>query len=244
MVEPKYHRILIKLSGEALSGDKGVGIDLPTVQAIAKEIAEVHQSGVQIALVIGGGNLWRGEPAAAAGMERVQADYTGMLGTVMNALVMADSLQQCGVDTRVQTAIPMQNVAEPYIRGRALRHLEKGRIVIFGAGIGSPYFSTDTTAALRAAEIEAEAILMAKNGVDGVYNADPKKDANAIKFDELTHVEVIKRGLKIMDATASTLSMDNDIDLVVFNMNETGNIKRVVFGEQIGTTVSNKVSEE
>ena len=244
MVEPKYHRILIKLSGEALAGDKGVGIDLPTVQAIAKEIAEVHQSGVQIALGIGGGNLWRGEPAAAAGMERVQADYTGMLGTVMNALVMADSLQQCGVDTRVQTAIPMQNVAEPYIRGRALRHLEKGRIVIFGAGIGSPYFSTDTTAALRAAEIEAEAILMAKNGVDGVYNADPKKDANAIKFDELTHVEVIKRGLKIMDATASTLSMDNDIDLVVFNMNETGNIKRVVFGEQIGTTVSNKVSEE
>ena len=244
MVEPKYHRILIKLSGEALAGDKGVGIDLPTVQAIAKKIAEVHQSGVQIALVIGGGNLWRGEPAAAAGMERVQADYTGMLGTVMNALVMADSLQQCGVDTRVQTAIPMQNVAEPYIRGRALRHLEKGRIVIFGAGIGSPYFSTDTTAALRAAEIEAEAILMAKNGVDGVYNADPKKDANAIKFDELTHVEVIKRGLKIMDATASTLSMDNDIDLVVFNMNETGNIKRVVFGEQIGTTVSNKVSEE
>lgn len=244
MVEPKYHRILIKLSGEALAGDKGVGIDLPTVQAIAKEIADVHQSGVQIALVIGGGNLWRGEPAAAAGMERVQADYTGMLGTVMNALVMADSLQQCGVDTRVQTAIPMQNVAEPYIRGRALRHLEKGRIVIFGAGIGSPYFSTDTTVALRAAEIEAEAILMAKNGVDGVYNADPKKDANAIKFDELTHVEVIKRGLKIMDATASTLSMDNDIDLVVFNMNETGNIKRVVFGEQIGTTVSNKVSEE
>lgn len=239
-MEPKYKRILIKLSGEALAGDKGVGIDLATVQAIAKEIAEVHDSGVEIVLVIGGGNLWRGEPAAAAGMDRVQADYTGMLGTVMNALVMADSLQQYGVDTRVQTAIPMQNVAEPYIRGRALRHLEKGRIVIFGAGIGSPYFSTDTTAALRAAEIEAEAILMAKNGVDGVYNADPKKDANAVKFDELTHVEVIKRGLKIMDATASTLSMDNDIDLVVFNMNEPGNIKRVVFGEAIGTTVSNK----
>ena len=239
-MEPKYKRILIKLSGEALAGDKGVGIDLATVQAIAREIAEVHDSGVEIALVIGGGNLWRGEPAAAAGMDRVQADYTGMLGTVMNALVMADSLQQYGVDTRVQTAIPMQNVAEPYIRGRALRHLEKGRIVIFGSGIGSPYFSTDTTAALRAAEIEAEAILMAKNGVDGVYNADPKKDANAVKFDELTHVEVIKRGLKIMDATASTLSMDNDIDLVVFNMNEPGNIKRVVFGEAIGTTVSNK----
>ncbi|HFV2525377.1 TPA: UMP kinase [Streptococcus agalactiae] len=242
-MEPKYQRILIKLSGEALAGDKGVGIDIPTVQSIAKEIAEVHNSGVQIALVIGGGNLWRGEPAAEAGMDRVQADYTGMLGTVMNALVMADSLQQYGVDTRVQTAIPMQTVAEPYVRGRALRHLEKNRIVVFGAGIGSPYFSTDTTAALRATEIEAEAILMAKNGVDGVYNADPKKDANAVKFDELTHVEVIKRGLKIMDATASTISMDNDIDLVVFNMNETGNIKRVVLGEQIGTTVSNKASE-
>ena len=239
-MEPKYKRILIKLSGEALAGEKGVGIDIETVKTIAKEIAEVHSSGVEIALVIGGGNLWRGEPAAAAGMDRVQADYTGMLGTVMNALVMADSLQQNGVDTRVQQSIPMQNVAEPYIRGRALRHLEKNRIVIFAAGIGSPYFSTDTTAALRAAEIDAEAILMAKNGVDGVYNADPKKDANAVKFDELTHGEVIKRGLKIMDATASTLSMDNDIDLVVFNMNEAGNIKRVVFGEVIGTTVSNK----
>lgn len=239
-MEPKYKRILIKLSGEALAGEKGVGIDIETVKTIAKEIAEVHSSGVEIALVIGGGNLWRGEPAAAAGMDRVQADYTGMLGIVMNALVMADSLQQNGVDTRVQTSIPMQNVAEPYIRGRALRHLEKNRIVIFAAGIGSPYFSTDTTAALRAAEIDAEAILMAKNGVDGVYNADPKKDANAVKFDELTHGEVIKRGLKIMDATASTLSMDNDIDLVVFNMNEAGNIKRVVLGEAIGTTVSNK----
>ena len=239
-MEPKYNRILTKLSGEALAGEKGVGIDIETVKTIAKEIAEVHSSGVEIALVIGGGNLWRGEPAAAAGMDRVQADYTGMLGTVMNALVMADSLQQNGVDTRVQTSIPMQNVAEPYIRGRALRHLEKNRIVIFAAGIGSPYFSTDTTAALRAAEIDAEAILMAKNGVDGVYNADPKKDANAVKFDELTHGEVIKRGLKIMDATASTLSMDNDIDLVVFNMNEAGNIKRVVLGEAIGTTVSNK----
>ena len=164
-----------------------------------------------------------------------------MLGTVMNALVMADSLQQVGVDTRVQTAIAMQQVAEPYIRGRALRHLQKGRIVIFGAGIGSPYFSTDTTAALRAAEIEADAILMAKNGVDGVYNADPKKDKTAVKFDELTHRDVISKGLRIMDSTASTLSMDNDIDLVVFNMNEAGNIKRVVFGEQIGTTVSNNL---
>ncbi|NQM13155.1 UMP kinase [Streptococcus suis] len=243
-MKPKYKRILIKLSGEALAGERGVGIDLKTVQEMAKEIQEVAESGIQIALVIGGGNLWRGEPAAEAGMDRVQADYTGMLGTVMNALVMADSLKQLGVDTRVQTAIAMQSVAEPYIRGRALRHLEKGRIVIFGAGIGSPYFSTDTTAALRAAEIEADAILMAKNGVDGVYNADPKKDANAVKFNELTHREVISRGLKIMDATASTLSMDNDIDLVVFNMNEPGNIKRVVFGEPIGTTVSNYTVEK
>ena len=225
MANPKYKRILIKLSGEALAGERGVGIDIQTVQTIAKEIQEVHSLGIEIALVIGGGNLWRGEPAAEAGMDRVQADYTGMLGTVMNALVMADSLQQVGVDTRVQTAIAMQQVAEPYVRGRALRHLEKGRIVIFGAGIGSPYFSTDTTAALRAAEIEADAILMAKNGVDGVY----------------THRDVINKGLRIMDSTASTLSMDNDIDLVVFNMNQPGNIKRVVFGENIGTTVSNNI---
>mgnify|MGYP001001823791 CR=1 FL=1 len=238
MVEPKYKRILIKLSGEALAGERGVGIDIKTVQSMAQEIKEVHELGIEIALVIGGG-----EPAAEAGMDRVQADYTGMLGTVMNALVMADSLQQVGVDTRVQTAIAMQQVAEPYIRGRALRHLEKDRIVIFGAGIGSPYFSTDTTAALRAAEIEADAILMAKNGVDGVYNADPKKDASAVKFEELTHRDVINKGLRIMDSTASTLSMDNDIDLVVFNMNEPGNIKRVVFGENIGTTVSNNVEK-
>lgn len=240
MVKPKYKRVLIKLSGEALAGEKGIGINLPTVQEMAKEIQEVAASGVQIALVIGGGNLWRGEPAEQAGMDRVQADYTGMLGTVMNALVMADSLQQYGVDTRVQTAITMQQIAEPYVRGRALRHLEKGRIVIFAAGTGSPYFSTDTTAALRAAEIQADAILMAKNGVDGVYNDDPRKNADAIKFDELTHMEVLKQGLKIMDSTASSLSMDNDIDLVVFNLNEMGNIKRVVFGENIGTTVSNK----
>ncbi|MCY7062362.1 UMP kinase [Streptococcus oralis] len=244
MANPKYNRILIKLSGEALAGERGVGIDIQTVQKIAKEIQEVHSLGIEIALVIGGGNLWRGEPAAEAGMDRVQADYTGMLGTVMNALVMADSLQQVGVDTRVQTAIAMQQVAEPYVRGRALRHLEKGRIVIFGAGIGSPYFSTDTTAALRAAEIEADAILMAKNGVDGVYNADPKKDKTAVKFEELTHRDVINKGLRIMDSTASTLSMDNDIDLVVFNMNQPGNIKRVVFGENIGTTVSNNIEEK
>jgi uridylate kinase len=239
MQTPKYRRVLIKLSGEALAGERGVGIDIETVRKIAQEIEEVHDLGVQVGLVIGGGNLWRGEPAAEAGMDRAQADYTGMLGTVMNALVMADMLQQNGVDTRVQTAIAMQSVAEPYVRGRALRHLEKGRVVIFAAGTGSPYFSTDTTAALRAAEIDAEAILMAKNGVDGVYSDDPRKNAEAVKFDTLTHIEVLQRGLKIMDSTASTLSMDNDIDLVVFNMNEVGNMKRVVLGETIGTTVSN-----
>lgn len=239
MSQVKYKRVLIKLSGEALAGERGVGIDIPTVEEIAKELKEVHELGIEIALVIGGGNLWRGEAAAEAGMERVPADYTGMLGTVMNALVMADALERAGVTTRVQTAINMQQLAEPYVRGRALRHLEKERIVIFAAGTGSPYFSTDTTAALRAAEINAEAILMAKNGVDGVYNDDPRTNAAAIKFDELTHIEVLKQGLKIMDSTASSLSMDNDIDLVVFNLNQTGNIKRVVLGEHIGTTVSN-----
>ena len=238
MAEPKYKRVLIKLSGEALAGERGVGIDLPTVQAMAKEIAEVADSGIQIALVIGGGNLWRGEPAAEAGMDRVQADYTGMLGTTMNALVMADSLKQLGVDTRVQTAIDMKSVAEPYIRGRALRHLEKDRIVIFGAGIGSPYFSTDTTAALRAAEIEADAILMAKNGVDGVYSADPKLDESAVKFDEISYSDVLAKDLKVMDQTAITLCKDNDIDLCVFNMQEDGNIAKACDGQKIGTTIS------
>jgi uridylate kinase len=238
MSQVKYKRVLIKLSGEALAGERGVGIDIATVEEIANELKEVHDLGIEIALVIGGGNLWRGEEAAA-GMERVPADYTGMLGTVMNALVMADALERVGVTTRVQTAINMQQLAEPYVRGRALRHLEKERIVIFAAGTGSPYFSTDTTAALRAAEIGADAILMAKNGVDGVYNDDPRTNTAAIKFEELTHIEVLKQGLKIMDSTASSLSMDNNIDLVVFNLNESGNIKRVVLGEHIGTTVSN-----
>ena len=235
MAEPKYKRVLIKLSGEALAGERGVGIDLPTVQAMAKEIAEVADSGIQIALVIGGGNLWRGEPAAEAGMDRVQADYTGMLGTTMNALVMADSLKQLGVDTRVQTAIDMKSVAEPYIRGRALRHLEKGRIVIFAAGIGSPYFSTDTAAALRAAEMESEVILLAKN-VDGVYDKDPKVHEDAIKFDQLTYLDVIQRELKVMDSTATSLCMDNKIPIKVFKLT-TENILRAVYGENIGTTV-------
>ncbi len=244
MSDIKYKRVLLKLSGEALAGDQGKGINPPEILKVAEEIKEVHDLGVQIAIVVGGGNMWRGEAGAEIGMERAQADYIGMLGTVMNALALQDSLESVGVPTRVQTAIEMRQVAEPYIRRKAIRHLEKGRIVIFAAGTGSPYFSTDTTAALRAAEIEADAILMAKNGVDGVYNADPKKDKTAVKFEELTHRDVINKGLRIMDSTASTLSMDNDIDLVVFNMNQPGNIKRVVFGENIGTTVSNNIEEK
>ncbi|MGL5886951.1 MAG: UMP kinase, partial [Leuconostoc suionicum] len=182
MTDIKYKRVLMKLSGEALAGDKGQGIDLETVSSIAEELKDVHDLGTQIAIVVGGGNLWRGEPASKIGMERSRADYTGMLGTTMNALVLQDALERAGVQTRVQTAITMQQIAEPYIRGRAIRHLEKGRIVIFAAGTGSPYFSTDTTAALRANEINADAILMGKNGVDGIYDSDPNKNANAVKF--------------------------------------------------------------
>ena len=211
MTDIKYKRVLMKLSGEALAGDKGQGIDLDTVSEIAQDLKEVHELGTQIAIVVGGGNLWRGEPAAKVGMERSRADYTGMLGTTMNALVLQDALERAGVDTRVQTAITMQQIAEPYIRGRAIRHLEKGRIVIFAAGTGSPYFSTDTTAALRANEINADAILMGKNGVDGIYDSDPNKNKNAVKFEELTHLDILKKGLKVMDATASSLSMDNNM---------------------------------
>ena len=238
MTDIKYKRVLMKLSGEALAGDKGQGIDLDTVSEIAQDLKEVHKLGTQIAIVVGGGNLWRGEPAAKVGMERSRADYTGMLGTTMNALVLQDALERAGVDTRVQTAITMQQIAEPYIRGRAIRHLEKGRIVIFAAGTGSPYFSTDTTAALRANEINADAILMGKNGVDGIYDSDPNKNKNAVKFEELTHLDILKKGLKVMDATASSLSMDNNMPLVVFNLNTPGNLKRAVLGENIGTTVT------
>ena len=238
MTDIKYKRVLMKLSGEALAGDKGQGIDLETVSAIAEELKDVHDLGTQIAIVVGGGNLWRGEPASKIGMERSRADYTGMLGTTMNALVLQDSLERAGVQTRLQTAITMQQIAEPYIRGRAIRHLEKGRIVIFAAGTGSPYFSTDTTAALRANEINADAILMGKNGVDGIYDSDPNKNANAVKFTELTHLDILQKGLKVMDSTASSLSMDNNMPLVVFNLNTPGNLKRVVLGEAIGTTVT------
>lgn len=240
MVEPKYKRIVLKLSGEALAGEKGFGIDPQTMKNIAQEIKEVHELGVEIAIVVGGGNIWRGVTGEEMGMERAQADYMGMLATVMNALGLQDVLENADVPTRVQTSIEMRQIAEPYIRRRAERHLEKGRVVIFAAGTGNPYFSTDTTSALRAAEIEADVILMAKNGVDGVYSADPRVDVEAYKFTNLTHLDIINKGLQVMDSTASSLSMDNHIPLVVFNLNETGNIKRVVLGEEIGTTITDK----
>lgn len=240
MSEPKYKRVVLKLSGEALAGDTGFGINPPTIEEIVKEIKEVHDLGVEIAIVVGGGNIWRGTTGAEMGMERAQADYMGMLATVMNSLALQDALENAGVPTRVQTSIEMRQIAEPYIRRRAVRHLEKGRVVIFAAGTGNPYFSTDTTAALRAAEINADVILMAKNNVDGVYSSDPMKDLNATKFSELTHLDVISKGLQVMDTTASSLSMDNDIPLVVFNLNRQGNIRRVIMGEDIGTTVRGK----
>ena len=240
MSEPKYKRVVLKLSGEALAGDTCFGINPPTIEEIVKEIKEVHDLGVEIAIVVGGGNIWRGTTGAEMGMERAQADYMGMLATVMNSLALQDALENEGVPTRVQTSIEMRQIAEPYIRRRAVRHLEKGRVVIFAAGTGNPYFSTDTTAALRAAEINADVILMAKNNVDGVYSSDPMKDLNATKFSELTHLDVISKGLQVMDTTASSLSMDNDIPLVVFNLNRQGNIRRVIMGEDIGTTVRGK----
>lgn len=236
----KYNRIVLKVSGEALAGESGFGIQPPVIAEVAKQIKEVHDLGIQVAIVCGGGNIWRGETGAQMGMERAQADYMGMLATVMNALALQDNLESMDVPTRVQTSIEMRQIAEPYIRRKAVRHLEKGRVVIFAAGTGNPYFSTDTTAALRAAEIGADAILMAKNGVDGVYSADPAKDASAVKFDTLSHMDVITKGLQIMDTTASSLSMDNDIPLVVFNLNEPSNIKRVVMGEKVGTTIEGR----
>ncbi|MGE7020341.1 UMP kinase [Solibacillus cecembensis] len=233
----QYKRVVIKLSGEALAGDLGFGFSPEVIKSIAGEIKDVIDLGVEVALVVGGGNIWRGKIGAEMGMERANADYMGMLGTVMNALALQDSLENLGVPTRVQSSIVMTQVAEPYIRRKAVRHLEKARVVIFAAGTGNPYFSTDTTAALRAAEINADAILMAKNNVDGVYSADPKLDPTAVKYDTLTYLDVIQQGLQVMDSTASTLCMDNDIKLVVFNLSDQGNIKRAVMGEKIGTVV-------
>ena len=235
-----YKRVLLKLSGEALSGN-GNNFDPEVLKHLALELKEVHKLGIEVAIVVGGGNFIRGKTAASIGIERVQADYMGMLATIINALAIQSSLEQVEVPTRVQTAIDMPKVAEPFIVRRAIRHLEKGRIVIFGGGTGSPYFSTDTTAALRASEIKADVILMAKNGVDGVYSADPRIDKTAVKYDKLTYMDVIKQGLMVMDTTATSMCMDNNIDLPVFNMNETGNILKACKGEQIGTIVKKEI---
>ncbi|HEX3032361.1 MAG TPA: UMP kinase [Bacillota bacterium] len=236
MKAPKYKRIILKISGEALAGSQGYGIDFNVVHSIAEQVKEIVELGVQVAIVVGGGNIWRGVAGSAKGMERATADYMGMLATVMNSLALQDGLEHKGVTTRVQSAIEMRQIAEPYIRRRAVRHLEKGRVVIFGAGTGNPYFSTDTTAALRAAEIEADVILMAKQ-VDGVYDSDPLKNPKAKKFTELAYIEVLNRGLGVMDSTATSLCMDNNIPLIVFNLNEVGNICKVIMGDAIGTIV-------
>jgi len=240
MEQAKYKRVVLKLSGEALAGSKGYGIDPEVVYSIAVQIKEVVEIGVQVAIVVGGGNIWRGVAGSTKGMDRATADYMGMLATVINSLALQDALSKHDVDTRVQTAIEMREVAEPYIRRRAIRHLEKGRVVIFAAGTGNPYFSTDTTAALRAAEIEAEIILMAKR-VDGVYDSDPLKNEGAKKFGKLSYIDVLNMGLGVMDSTATSLCMDNRIPLLVFNLNERGNIKRAVMGENVGTYVGGDV---
>jgi uridylate kinase len=236
----KYKRIVLKLSGEALAGPKGYGIDPMTVDSIAAQIQDVLTSGLEIAIVNGGGNIWRGLAGASKGMDRATADYMGMLATIINSLALQDALENRGIPTRVQTAIEMRQIAEPYIRRRAIRHLEKKRVVIFAAGTGNPYFSTDTTAALRAAEIEADAILMAKKGVDGVYDSDPAKNPKAKKFDKLEYMEVIAKHLNVMDSTAISLCMDNKIPIVVFNIDRPGNILKAALGTVIGTTVGGK----
>ncbi|MBU8877862.1 UMP kinase [Bacillus sp. FJAT-29790] len=240
MSNPKYKRVVLKLSGEALAGEQGFGINPSVIKSVAAQVKDLAQLGVEVAVVVGGGNIWRGKIGEEMGMERANADYMGMLATVMNSLALQDSLEQLGVETRVQTSIEMRQVAEPYIRRKAIRHLEKKRVVIFAAGTGNPYFSTDTTAALRAAEIDAEVILMAKNNVDGVYSADPLVDKNAKKYDELSYLDVLKEGLAVMDSTASSLCMDNNIPLIVFSIMEQGNINRAVMGETIGTIVRGK----
>jgi uridylate kinase len=236
---PAFDRILLKISGEALMGDREYGLDLHTVDAIAAEIVGVQRSGVQIAIVVGGGNIYRGMAAAAEGMDRATADYAGMLATLLNALALQDALERAGGDTRVQSAIEVAQVAETYIRRRAIRHLDKGRIVLFAAGTGNPYFTTDTAAALRSLEIGAQAILMGKNGVEGVYDGDPSADPDARFLPTLTHLEAIERGLKVMDTTALSLCMDNDIAIYVFEQ-QPGNIRRVVHGERVGTIISNQ----
>lgn len=236
MNQPKFKRVIIKLSGESLAGNLGYGINQETLTSIAGQISDIIKLGVEVAVVVGGGNIWRGISGSKQGMDRATADYMGMLATVMNSLALQDALETSGISTRVQTAIEMRQIAEPYIRRRAMRHLEKKRVVIFAAGTGNPFFSTDTTAALRAAEIEAECILMAKK-VDGVYDSDPVTNKDAKKFDKLNYIDVINRGLGVMDTTAASLCMDNNIPLVVFSIMEKGNIEKVILGEKIGTYV-------
>lgn len=234
-MEPKYKRVMLKISGEALAGEKGFGLDQPTIDAIAEKVRECYDMGVQIAIVVGGGNFWRGR--TGEGMDRTRADHMGMLATVINSLALLDALEQKGVETRVQTAIEMRQIAEPYIRLKAVRHLQKGRVVIFACGTGNPFFSTDTTAALRAAEIDAEVILLAKK-VDGVYDSDPNINPAAKKFKELKFLDVLNRGLGVMDSTATSLCMDNDIPILVFGLDDPENIKRAMMGEEIGTIVN------
>lgn len=240
MTTARYRRIVLKLSGEALSGDQGYGIEPKIIQSIASQVKDVVELGVETAIVVGGGNIWRGKVGSEMGMDRATADYMGMLATIMNSLALQDALEKIDIPTRVQTSIEMRQVAEPYIRRKAIRHLEKQRVVIFAAGTGNPYFSTDTTAALRAAEIEAEVILMAKNSVDGVYSDDPKINKNAQKYDNLSYMDMLNEGLGVMDSTASSLCMDNDIPLIVFSISEKGNIKRAVLGDSIGTIIRGK----
>lgn len=237
METTKYHRVVLKLSGEAMAGDGGFGISSDMIRSVAQQIAEVVALDVQVAIVVGGGNIWRGVAASSEGMDRAHADYMGMLATVLNALALQDALERINVVTRVQTSIEMRQVAEPYIRRRAIRHLEKGRVVIFAGGTGNPFFSTDTAAALRAAEIEADVILMAKNGVDGVYSADPQKDPAAKKYESLNFMDVLSLNLGVMDATATSLCMDNNIPILVFSISERENILRAVRGDTIGTIV-------
>ena len=238
--QPRFKRVLLKISGEAFSGTE-TGVDVHTTRAMANQIADISRDGVSVAVVVGGGNIWRGKVHEEAGMDRATADYMGMLATVINALALQDALESMGVPARVQTAIAMHQIAEPYIRRRAIRHLEKGRVVIFAAGTGNPYFTTDTTAALRAVEVDAQAILKATK-VDGIYSADPKKNPQATRFDRLDYLEVLQRGLEVMDNTALTLCMDNGLPIIVFDMAVPGNIRRVVWGETIGTYVGKDAS--
>jgi uridylate kinase len=234
---PAYTRVLLKLSGEALMGDQGYGVDPAVVTRIAEEVAEIREIGVQVAIVIGGGNIFRGMAGSARGMDRATADYMGMLATVMNGLALQDGLEHHGVPTRVLTAIEMRSVAEPFIRRRAIRHLEKGRVVVFAAGTGNPYFTTDTAAALRAMEVKADVIMKATK-VDGIYTADPKQDPSATRYDRITYLQVLEQGLKVMDATAISLCMDNKMPIVVLDLNERGSMRRAIMGEQVGSLVT------